>query len=180
MSSGFFRDNTVNRLEVIGGKQFELTANAMDGNSAQFPQIIISGCNTVVLCERAFNREFKLNVTDVKCAQVFQNAFTNTNFIAQFLRVNDLRIEEGALVGANNNSRLIVMDSKMDDLWPLQAVMKEILFEKTEIRRIRENAFNSQEVKSVEFVNCTIDVIQGKAFTEKVNLAFVLHSIILN
>lgn len=169
ISKGFFRDRKIHRLQVHGGMQIELTTHAMDGNNAQCPQIIINSCKNVVLRERVFHDEFELNITNALSAIVYSNAFEGCEFIAHFLRIGDLRIHDGALAGAIHNSRIKVMDSHMSDLWPLQASMKEILFQRTTIDKIQEKAFNSPSVKLLEFESCTIGEIEPNAFTNNVS-----------
>lgn len=139
----------------------------MNGNSGHFTQFIIDGCKSVVIRNSAFHGEFKLNVTNVESVKLFPNAFTDSEYIAQFMMVQDLRIDEGAFSGAKVDSRLIVMDSKLDNWWPLRVAMKEILFVNTRINRITEKAFNSERIISIGFVDCHIGVIQEKAFTDK-------------
>lgn len=141
----------------------------MDGNSHTISQIQIDGCNSVIFGPMAFNHEVLLNVSDVETVHVFQDAFAQTTFKVQFLRVADLRIHVGAFTGANMNARLNVVDSMIVALWPLQAVIGEIVFERTKIRSIRSNAFNTFGMDNVEFRNCVIDVVEKDAFTKNVS-----------
>lgn len=171
--SGFFHNNHLNRLQVTGGEHFELSPSAMEGNWARFPQIIIEKCENVILGSMAFNRELQLNVTDVKSLLVLQDAFSDTNFIGQIQRVTDLRFQEGALARAKSTSRIIVTDSTVKDLWPMEGVINEIRFEGTKIERIKANAFNTFDVKAIVFRNCTIGVIEGRAFSKSVSFWFI-------
>lgn len=178
VNRGFFHNNQVQRLQVTGGKQFELASNAMDGNvNARFPQIEIVGCDNIVFGSFAFHGEFVLNVTSARAVIVFPEAFSGTSFQANFVRIADLRIQAKAFSGANASSRLHVYESKLDDLEPLQTSLKEIRFERSQIGTIEAQAFDVTEVNAIDFCKCQIGVVKSNAFTDKVKLGESLTKI---
>lgn len=166
---GFFHNNKVQRFQISGGKQFELASDAMEGNrNAPFPEIEIVGCESVVFGTKAFYGEFELNVTNTRSVIVFEEAFKNTGFKAHFMCIGDLRIHVKAFSGAHTNSKLHVYNSKLDDLEPLHASLREIRFVETRIEKIEAQAFDVTELNAIDFWACNIGLIKANAFTDKV------------
>lgn len=157
-------------LAVLAGAQFELTTDAMAGNTlARLQEIDVLGTGTVVFGSRAFHNELKLTVADARSVIVRSEAFNGTGFQVVFRRVQDLRMHEGAFARANSESHLVVEECGVDDVWPLQTSLRSVRFERSRIDRIRTKAFDVAELKAVEFRGCAIGVVEREVFTEKVN-----------
>lgn len=170
IQAGFFHGNRVQRIAVEGGLQFELATDAMAGNAnARLLQFDLFGISTVVLGAYAFHNELQLNVTAAETVIVREHAFNGTAFRALFSGVQELRIHEGAFAQAIAGSHLTVLDSRVEDVWPLHTSLREVRFERTHIGRLRTRAFHVAGLDAIEFRGCTIDVVEREAFTEKVS-----------
>lgn len=160
-------------MAVNRGIQFELAADALLGNSnARLQQIDVLGTSTVVLGARSCHNELKLNVTGAQTVIVRTEAFNGATFRAEFRAIAELRMHEGAFVGAAVASHLVVVDSGVEDVWPLQTSLREVRFERVRIGRIRYRAFDVAGLAAVEFRSSEIGVVEREAFTEKVSERF--------
>lgn len=113
-----------------------------------------------------FAVEFQLNITNCAKVSIFPEAFANTSFHGYFENIRDFQLQERAF--SKSRAKVLIQNSRMDELQRLDASLKEIKFCNTYIGEIKTNAFDVLNLDSIVFDNCQINTIQSNALTEKV------------
>lgn len=111
--------------------------------------------------------EFKLNVTNCAKVWIFPEAFANTTFHGHFENIRDFQLKERAF--SKSSAIISIERSKLDEIQPLEASLKEIKFSNSRIGEINYKAFDVLQINSIVFENCTINTIKSRALTEKVS-----------
>lgn len=105
IENGLLVGATINRLTIRGTTEHygkvEILENAFKDNKGPFPDIQLVDIRTIVLHERAFQGEFKLNVTNSQEVHVLKETFKDTSLEGNFKNIEDLRISEGSFANSN-------------------------------------------------------------------------------
>ncbi|XP_055389677.1 uncharacterized protein LOC129618741 [Condylostylus longicornis] len=170
IDEGLFENNLINSIRVEGisdesNSQIEISQNSLKGNNGPYPEITIVDVGTVILRTDSFSGEFRLIVRNSGFVKIYKNAFQNTSFEGQFSNIKDLRFDVGAFNKAQ--AKLTIEDSKIDELNRFEASLREIKFDNCTIGIIDTGAFDVNNINSIVFYRCKIDVFRSKAITEK-------------
>lgn len=99
IENGLLEGASINRLTIEGPTNHdgvvEILENAFKDNKGPFPDIQLVNIRTIVLHEKAFKGDFKLNVTNSQEVHILKRAFRNTQLDGHFRNIQDLRIGEG-------------------------------------------------------------------------------------
>lgn len=105
IQTGLMADASINQLTVRGPRnhrgQVEILENAFKDNRGPFPDIRLVNVNTIVLHERGFKGEFKLNVTNSESVHILKDTFRSTRLDGNFRNIKDLRIAEGSFINSS-------------------------------------------------------------------------------
>lgn len=116
--------------------------------------------------------EFNLNITNCAKVWIYPEAFASTSFHGHFENIRDFQLKERAF--SKSSAKISIENSRIYELQPLEASLKEIKFSNTYIGEIKSKAFDVLKIDSIVFENSSINVIRSEAFTEKVSLfAFI-------
>lgn len=100
IENGLLTGASINRLTIEGPTNHdgvvEILENAFKENKGPFPDIQLVNIRSIVLHEKAFKGEFKLNVTNSQEVHILKRTFRNTQLDGYFRNIQDLRIGEGA------------------------------------------------------------------------------------
>lgn len=113
-----------------------------------------------------------MNITNCAKLWIFAEAFANTTFHGHFENINDFQLLERAF--SKTTAKISIENSKLDEIQPLDASLKEIKFSNSNIGEIKRNAFDVLKIDSIIFENCHIGIIRNQALTEKVSVCFVV------
>ena len=161
-----------------GEERLEIGRKAFDGNNAPLPEIELLNLHTIVLRDNAFENinnlgEFDLNVTEAWDVMVHENTFRGTIFQATFNRIRELQLNERSFSGSRE-SKVHIMNSYLRSLNKIDASLKELKIENSEIETIKKYSMDVLTIESLILMNTKIDLIESQAITEKVN-SFVFY-----
>lgn len=155
-----------------GQERLEIFKRAFDGNNAPLPEIELLNLHTIILRDHAFENinhlgEFDLNITEAWEVTVSESAFKNTIFQATFNRISELQLNERSFSGSKE-SKIHIMFSYIRNLHRINASLKELKIENSEIETIKKYSLDVLAIDSLILRNTKIDLIESKAITEKV------------
>lgn len=156
IKNGFFQANNKFNSFVVQGqsKTFELSANMVDMESfalenigGNFPEIIFTSLNNVVLHEKSLdakrNLEINLSVESVWSLLVKSEVFGITSYNASFNDIGDLRLDDGVLKSTNfhlTRPKIIINQSSIKELLPLRGTkLTELKIANSQIELISKN-----------------------------------------
>ncbi|XP_073834037.1 ben isoform X2 [Musca autumnalis] len=170
---GFFHNDTINRFIIEGNmeeqEKVEIGTDAFRGNNGPFPEIVFTNVFAIIIRQRAFRQKSsescKVNVTNSNDVLLFENAFEHTQIRGTFVGIKDFRISEKAFNTAH--ARLHIESSNIDNIYRIDASIREIKFVKCTIGTINPGAFDVNNINAIIFESCRIDAIKSRAITEK-------------
>ncbi|KAL5276825.1 hypothetical protein ACFFRR_002192 [Megaselia abdita] len=169
IQNGLLAGASINGLTIEGPSNHigvvEILDNAFKDNNGPFPDIKFINIANIVLHERAFKGDFKLNVTNSQEVHILKQTFRGTQLEGYFRNIQDLRISEGSFY--NSSATLKFVKCNIQNLHRFEVSLREVLFEGCKIGTINAGTFDVNNIYSLIFRQCEIDVIKSKAVTEK-------------
>lgn len=159
-----------------GEERLVIGKGAFDGNNAPLPEIELFNLHTIILKDYAFENinhlgEFDLNITEAWDVLISENVFRKTTFQATFNRIRELQLNERSFSGSRD-SKVHIMYSYLRSLNKIDASLKELKIENSEIETIKRNSMDVLTIDSLILKDSKIDLIESKAITEKVRFHF--------
>ncbi|XP_050081155.1 uncharacterized protein LOC126568684 [Anopheles maculipalpis] len=168
----FFKQNYINHLSIDGGSESRSSAvvefheGALCNNNGEFPEILVTNVDRLVMHRNISCRAHLLNIThvnDVLLKTEFQSVYEAEVFIQD---VGNLQIEPNAF-GGSTSSRIQIYRTNIENLPKLGASFRLLSFNDCNISEIISHAFDAIEIEHLEFVNCRLTNLRQRAVTER-------------